>query len=72
MTKIGNKWKFICKCGDGSAFFEHKVTGEIVNWFIDASVISISACQYFSCKYNYELATKANQFKQPNRQLRSQ
>ena len=63
------KWRFLCKCGDGSAFFEHKATGEIMNWFVSNESISISACQYFGCSYKHELATKENHLKRPNNHL---
>jgi hypothetical protein len=43
------KWRFLCKCGDGSAFFEHKVTGELMNWWIDKGKLTISARRYFNC-----------------------
>lgn len=44
-----NKWRFLCKCGDGSAFFENKKTGELMCWWIDKRKLSVYGAEYFGC-----------------------
>ncbi len=40
-------WRFICRCNDGSAFFEHKVTGELMNWYIKPNM-SYAGIEHFN------------------------
>ena len=54
------KWKFLCKCNDGSAFFEDKRTGEIMNWYIKPSM-SFNATVHFRVDLDrWVNAAKAN------------
>ena len=40
------KWKFLCRCNDGSAFFENKKNGEIMNLYIRPSVSYIAMVHF--------------------------